>query len=316
MQWFHIILLIIFIIILLFVIICYICFKMTFYSKNKINKNKNTIDIPNDQLYDNYKNIIIEDVNYTRSIPSKQYTIKSYDGLTLTGKYFECIKGAPIEIMFHGYRGNGERDLSTGVKRAFKCNRNALVVDQRGCGHSDGHVITFGIKERYDCLSWTNFVVKEFGYSVKIILTGISMGAATVLMASSMNLPKNVLGILADCGYNKPSDIIKKVIRDMKLPENFFYFFIKIGAKIFGKFNLEEFSPYEAVQNSKIPIIFIHGNADDFVPCNMSEKLYQACASTKKFVTIENAGHGVSYLVDPEKYITELNLFFEYIHKN
>mgnify|MGYP003305301600 CR=1 FL=1 len=219
-------------------------------------------------------------------------------------------KSAPIEILFHGYKGSGERDLSTGVKRAFKCKRNALIVDQRASGKSAGHTITFGINERHDCLSWTNFVVKHFGDDVKIILTGISMGAATVLLASSMDLPKNVVGILADCGYDKASNMIKKVIKEMKLPANFFYPLVKLGAKIFGHFNLEETSPYESVQNSKVPIIFIHGDNDSFVPYYMSDNLYNVCSSKKKLVKISNADHGVSYLVDPDTYIDELNNFF------
>lgn len=313
MDWYYIVLIVLCFLIFIYFITCYICYRMAFYSKNSPKKNKDDIDIPLDDMFQEYKDIIIEDVTYTRSLPSKRFTIKSFDGLTLVGNYFECIKEAPIEIMFHGYRGSGERDLSTGVKRAFRCNRNALVVDQRASGNSEGHTITFGIKERFDCVDWANFVVKEFGDDVKIILTGISMGAATVLMASSMDLPKNVLGVLADCGYNKASDIIKKVIKDMKLPVKLFYPFVKAGAKIFGKFNLEEYSPYEAVQKSKVPIIFIHGGNDDYVPCEMSKKLYEACVSKKTFVTIDNAGHGVSYIIDPEKYICELNSFFEYI---
>lgn len=313
MDWYYIVLIVLCFLIFIYFITCYVCYRMAFYSKNSPKKNKDDIDIPLDDMFQEYKDIIIEDVTYTRSLPSKRFTIKSFDGLTLVGNYFECIKGAPIEIMFHGYRGSGERDLSTGVKRAFRCNRNALVVDQRASGNSEGHTITFGIKERFDCVDWANFVVKEFGDDVEIILTGISMGAATVLMASSMDLPKNVLGVLADCGYNKASDIIKKVIKDMKLPAKLFYPFVKAGAKIFGKFNLEEYSPYEAVQKSKVPIIFIHGGNDDYVPCEMSKKLYEACVSKKTFVTIDNAGHGVSYIIDPEKYVYELNSFFEYI---
>ena len=177
-----------------------------------------------------------------------------------------------MEILFHGYRGDAERDLSKGIERCFKLNRNALIVDLRGIGESEGNVITFGIKERKDCLTWINFAIKEFGNNVEIIITGISMGAATVMMASSMDLPKNVIGTLADCGYSSPKDIIKKVIKQIHLPTFIFYPLIKLGAKLFGKFNLEEYSPYESVQKSKVPIIFIHGNVDNFVPCDMSEK--------------------------------------------
>lgn len=311
MGWYYIAFIVVFVLLILILITAYICFRLTFYSKNKPKKDPNSIDIPDDPFYRNYRDVIIEDVKYSRSLNYKEYSIKSFDGLKLTGRYFECSKGAPIEIMFHGYRGNAERDLSTGIKRAFKCGRNVLLINQRGSSSSEGHVISFGINERKDCLDWIKLVINEFGNDVKIILTGVSMGAATVLMASCMDLPNNVKGILADCGYNKPSDIIKKVIKEMKLPADFFYHFVKLGGKIFGKFNIDETSPYEAVQKSKVPIIFIHGDQDSIVPCDMSNKLYEACTSRKKIVTIEGSDHGVSYLVNPEKYINELNDFFK-----
>ena len=309
MEWYFIVLICFIVLILLVLITSFICYMMTFYSKNK-ESTSDEIALPNQPIYQLFKDDIIKDITDVRKLKYEEFSIKSFDDLTLYGKYFECIKGAPIEIMFHGYKGSGERDLSTGVKRAFKCNRNALIVDQRASGKSEGHTISFGINERHDCLSWTNFVVNHFGNDVKIILTGISMGAATVLLASSMDLPKNVIGVLADCGYDKASDIIKKVIKEMKLPANFFYPFVKIGAKIFGHFDLEETSPYESVQKSKVPIIFIHGDIDSFVPYYMSDKLYNICSTKKQLVKVLNADHGVSYLVDPDTYITELNNFF------
>lgn len=311
MDWYIYILIIIGFIILLTLLMAYICFRLTFYSKNKKQERNGEIKLPDNDMFNPYKDLIINDIKDVRMLPYETFTIKSFDNLTLQGKYYECIKGAPIEIMFHGYKGSGERDLSTGIKRAFKCNRNALVVDQRASGNSDGHIITFGINERKDCVRWVDFVVNKLGNNVKIILSGVSMGAATVLMASSMNLPKNVIGVLADCGYSKASDIIQKVVKDMKLPPKIIYPFIKLGAKIFGKFNLEEYSPYEAVQKTNLPIIFIHGSADNFVPCDMSIKMYNACISTKKLVTIEGAAHGTSYLKDPDIYINELNNFFK-----
>lgn len=291
-------------------IISYIAYKLAFHSKNKYTLSDEIV-LPNIPMYQTYKEIITQDIKDIRKIPSTEFSIKSFDGLTLYGKYFEFEKGAPIEIMFHGYRGYGERDLSSGVKRAFKCKHNALLIDQRAGGKSEGHVISFGIKERHDCIKWANFVVEHFGDDVKIILTGISMGAATVLLASSMDIPKNVIGILADCGYNKASEIIKKVIKDMKLSPKLLYPFVKIGARLYGHFNVEETSPYESVKNSKVPILFIHGDKDDFVPCYMSEELYKACSSKKNLVLIKNAGHGVSYLIDPDTYLREVNDFFK-----
>ena len=313
MEWYHTLLIVISLIIILIFITSYVCFRLTFYSKNKLILDKDEIVIPDDKFYRKFKNVIIDDIKYSRSLEFKEYSIKSFDGLTLYAKYYECIKGAPIEIMFHGYKGNAERDLSTGIKRAFRCNRNVLLVDQRASGKSEGKVITFGINESKDCVKWAEFASKEFGEDVKIILTGVSMGAATVLIASSLDLPKNVVGVIADCGYNKASDIIKKVIKEMKLPASIFYPFERIGARIFGHFKLEETSPYESVKNSKIPTIFLHGDADSLIPCDMSLKLYIACTSKKRLVTINGAEHGVSYLEDPEKYINELNDFFNYL---
>lgn len=309
MEWYYILLIFILVIILLIFSLSYLCFKITFYSNRK--KKKEDFELPPGKLYLQYKDQIIRAIKEARKIPHKDFYIESYDGLKLHARYYECQKGAPMEILFHGYRGDAERDLSNGIERCFKLNRNALIVDQRGSGESEGNVITFGIKERKDCLTWINFAIKEFGNNVEIIITGISMGAATVMMASSMDLPKNVIGTLADCGYSSPKDIIKKVIKQIHLPTFIFYPLIKLGAKLFGKFNLEEYSPYESVQKSKVPIIFIHGNVDNFVPCYMSEKLYKVCNTRKELVIIPEAGHGLAYLVEPEMYLTALENFFK-----
>lgn len=291
--------------------ISFLGFWMVFYSKNDDYAETDEITLPNNDIYNSHRDLIIQDIKDVRDYRYQEYSIQSFDGLTLKAKYFESIKGAPIEIMFHGYRGSGERDLSTGVKRAFLCGRNAFVVDQRGCGLSEGHIISFGINEQKDCLNWIDFVIEQFGSDVKIILTGISMGASTVLLAAGHNLPKNVVGVLADCGYHRASEIIKKVMRDMKLPAAIIYPFVKLGARIFGNFKLEETSPYEAVIKSNLPIIFIHGSEDKFVPLYMSQKLYDACGSKKKhLVVIKDAGHGLAYLTDPNTYIDELNKFF------
>ena len=287
-----------------------ICYLMAFYSSNK-KHNNNEIILPDNEIFKVYRELIISDIETARKMDYKEFSVKSFDGLTLYGKYFESFKNAPIEIMFHGYRGDGERDLSTGIRRAKACGRNVLIVDQRGHGKSDGHTISFGIKERFDCISWINLVIKEFGDDIEIILTGISMGAATVMMASSLELPCNVKGILADCGYDTPKNIIKKYISDMHLPATLFYPFVKIGALLFGHFNIDSASPLESVKESKVPIIFIHGEGDTFVPCDMSKRLYNACSNKKHLTIIKDAEHGISYLFDPDFYVTELEYFFK-----
>jgi fermentation-respiration switch protein FrsA (DUF1100 family) len=266
-------------------------------------------DIPKGAEYEIYREEIVESVKKGRAMKHEDVSVQSFDGLTLRGRYYEYRAGAPLEILFHGYRGNSERDLSAGVERCFAIGRNALIVDHRASGESEGKVITFGILERKDCLGWVDFAIRHFGSDVKIILTGISMGAATVMMAAGEELPKNVVCVLADCGYSSPKEIIKKVMRDMKLPADLFYPFVKLGAKLFGGFDLEETSAMEAVKRAKVPVIFIHGESDDFVPCDMSRSLYEACCSHKKLLTIPGAGHGIAYLKDGEAYLGALRDF-------
>ena len=294
-------------------LIAYICYLLTFYHKAEILSEKDEeITLPNNNIYKVFKEKIINDIVAVRKIPYQEMSIKSFDGLTLKAKYYEYKKGASIELMMHGYKGNGERDLSTGVIRAFKCKRNVLLVDQRASGRSEGKAITFGVHESKDCLKWIDHLIAVFGDDVKIYLTGVSMGAATVInAASNEKLPKNVIGVLADCGYDNQKEMIKKYVKDMKLSPKFFYFFIKLGAKLFAKFDLEELLPIEVVKKIKVPIIFIHGDSDGFVPCYMSQNLYNACNSEKKLVIIEGSDHGVAYIVKPDYYIEELNKVFK-----
>ncbi len=293
-----------------FLVISYICFRIAFYVSKKQKEVNNQTVLPQGKEYEAYGDIIRKYAKEVAKMPHTEFCITSFDGLKLYGKYYECDKSAPIELMFHGYRGKAERDLAGGVQRCFKLGRNALIVDQRCSGKSEGNVITFGIREHKDCLAWVDFMIKHFGNDVRIILTGISMGASTVLIAGGCKLPKNVIGILADCGFNSAKDIIKSEIRRMGLPADLSFSFVKMGAKIFGKFDIEEISAEQAVKKCKVPVIFFHGEADDFVPCEMSRKIYAACASKKQLITVKEAGHGLSFLVNPERYYKVLSEFF------
>ena len=295
---------------LIFLSISYLCFRLTFFAKRN-GKKDDEIETPKGEIYDPFREQMINWTKETRQMKTEEFSVVSFDGLRLYGKFYQFKEGAPIELMFHGYRGTAERDLSGAVQRCFKLKRSALIVDQRTSGKSEGKVISFGVNEHKDCLKWIEFMVEHFGKDVEIILTGISMGASTVLMASGENLPSNVVGVLADCGFSSAKEIIKKVIKDMKLPVNLCYFFIKIGAKIFGGFNLEETSAIEQVKKSKLPTIFIHGENDDFVPCEMSVRMYNECPNRKELVTVKSAGHGLSYLVDNELYFEKVTEFFK-----
>jgi fermentation-respiration switch protein FrsA (DUF1100 family) len=183
-------------------------------------------------------------------------------------------------------------------------------VDQRCAGGSEGRTITFGINEHRDARVWLDFMLRRFGPEVKIILTGLSMGAATVMMAAGTDLPPQVVGVLADCGYSSAKEIIGLAIKQMGLPVKLSYPFARLGARIFGGFDPEETSPVEALKKAKVPVIFFHGEADSLVPCHMSRTCYEACASRKKLVTVPGAEHGLSYPTDPETYLAALREFF------
>ena len=290
--------------------VSYICFRMAFYISDKEKKENATRILPPGKEYLPYHDAITNWQQEVKGFAFEEFSVRSFDGLTLKGKYYERYPGAPIELMMHGYRGNAGRDLCGGVQRCFACGRNALLVDQRASGDSDGNVITFGINERKDCLTWVDFMTQHFGADVKIILTGISMGAATVVMAAGEDLPPNVIGVLADCGYTSPKEIICKVVKDMGIAPKLAYPFVKLGARLFGRFDLEQTSPVEAVARAKVPVIFFHGEDDDFVPCDMSRAVYDACPTRKHLQTVPGAGHGLAFPKDQETYLKVLKEFF------
>lgn len=298
------------IIALLIIIISYICFRIVFYAPRKKEQPSDELPVPSGKLYEPYHDMMRHWIKEARGFQQEHFYIKSFDGLTLHAKYFEYEPGAITEIMFHGYRGSAERDLSGGIQRCFALGRNVLLVDQRTSCGSEGNVISFGVNEHRDALSWIDFAVKHFGSDVKLVLTGISMGASTVLMAAGKELPENVVGVLADCGFSSAKEIIKKCAGDLKIPANFIYPFIKLGAKLFGHFDLEEHTPLDAMKTCKIPVIFFHGEDDDFVPCYMSREIYDACNAPKRLVTVPKAGHGLVYLVDNNLYFKSVTEFF------
>jgi len=287
----------------------YICFFMVFKTKKRKPLANGEYDLPPGEIYEPFYNDMIKWVDEIRGMDRKLFEITSFDDLKLRGYYYEYSPDSPLELIFHGYGGNAERDLSGGVERCFALGRSAVLIDQRGAGMSEGKICSFGINERRDCLAWIDFVTQKFGKERPIIIGGVSMGAATVMMASGENLPENVVCVMADCGYSSQKDIIKKVVREMKLPANIIYPFIKLGGRIFGGFDLEETSPIEAVARSKTPIVYLHGDTDDFVPHSMSVECYEATKAPKKLVTIEGAGHGLAFPFNRKKYVESLREF-------
>lgn len=264
---------------------------------------RNTIDDPlQGAQYEAVSEHIYRISHIMEKIPCEKVSIVSFDGCKLSGRYYHMRDGAPLEILFHGYRSCAFRDCSGGHALSRKMGFNALVVDQRAHGDSDGQTISFGIKEHRDCLCWIEYAIMRFGSETPIILSGLSMGAATVLMAAGLDLPDNVACILADSPYSAPSAIIEKVCSDLHYPVAICRPFVRLGARLFGRFRLDSCTAKAAVSRSKVPILLIHGEDDLLVPYSMSYEIAQCCNCPVTVQTFPGAGHGLSYMTDPVRY--------------
>ena len=294
---------------LLFVVFVVVLYDVIFSSNKHYMGDDDTL--PHGEGYNDYHGTITKCVEEVRKVPFEEVQVLSHDGLVLKGKYYHLEDNAPIIMFFHGYRCSAIRDGNGIFLYTRKLGFNVLLADQRAHGNSQGKTITFGVKERYDVRSWVEYFTKRFGTKQKIYLSGLSMGGATVLMASDIGLPKNVIGILADCPYSSPKAILCSVIRQMHFPVKMTYALACLSASWIGQFDVEEASAIEAVRNSQIPTLIIHGDADDFVPCSMSMDCQLAGENHVQLVLIKGAAHGMSHCVDTPSYEEAVYAFFQ-----
>lgn len=280
--------------------ISYWIFKIAF--RHIPDPEQDQYRLPNNEQYAIHKDRMISLISELDAIPYEPVTVTSHDGLKLFGRYYHFEDGAPVHIELHGYKSLALRDFCGGNAIIRSLKHNTLLIDQRAHGMSEGKTIAYGIKERQDCLTWIEYIISRFGSDTKIFLSGVSMGAATVLMATSLPLPKNVVGVIADCPYSSPKEIILKVGRDLRLPSKLMIPFLHIAARLFGHFKITETDSIESVKVSKVPILLIHGEDDNFVPYEMSLRIAKACASELTFVSVPGAGHALSYMIDSKKY--------------
>ena len=300
------------VLILVFVIALYVIYRICFY-EFRLDKEEKPVEeyMPVGKEYAGYEEIISTGIRRVMEEPYETVYINSYDGLQLYGRYYHRRDGAPVILMMHGYKGNIYRDGNGIFYYSGKYDFNILMVHQRAHGLSEGKTITFGVKERLDCKSWVEYLVTRFGVEQQILLCGLSMGAATVLMAADTGLPPQVKGIMADCGFSSPKEILKSVMESLKLPSVLMYPLVKLSAKLFGNVDLEETSAVESMKKCTVPVLLIHGEADTFVPCYMSRMCKEVCASDAELVTVAGAGHGMSYCLGPELYERAVDRFFE-----
>lgn len=226
--------------------------------------------------------------------------IESYDKLQLHS-YVVTQNSNKWAIVVHGYGGSGKL-MSDKSKYFYDMGYNVLIPDLRGHCKSEGDYIGMGWKDRLDIISWINFIIKE-NPNAEIVLHGTSMGAATVLMTSGENLPSNVKAIVADCAYTSAWDEFSYQLETyLKVPSSYILNVTNMVTKLKAGYSLKEASALESVKKATVPILFIHGDKDKFVPYSMMDKLYDATSSPKEKLTIDGGEHANSDLVSPFLY--------------
>ncbi|MBO5178988.1 MAG: alpha/beta hydrolase [Clostridia bacterium] len=223
-----------------------------------------------------------------------------------------------VAVLVHGYRSDSKSFACIARHYFEDLGYSVLLPDQRAHGESKGKFITFGSKECVDMFFWTRYIQQTFGNDVSIVFHGVSMGAATVAMMNELHLSKCIKGIVVDCGYTSAREIFQYIlIKDFHIPKFLAKPVIKTASLIseaIADFPFDECEPIKAVQQAKIPMLFIHGTEDKFVPCEMGVQMYEACTSEHKdLLLVEGAGHAMSYLTDTVKYEKYLDEFLNKI---
>lgn len=233
--------------------------------------------------------------------PQEEVFIRSEDGLKLHATYFPCEGSKKIVICFHGYTSQGMNDYVALGKFYLEQGFHLLIVDERAHGKSEGKYIGFGCLDRKDAMAWIEYAVQRLGEDCKILLHGDSMGGATVLMTTGLKLPEQVKAAVSDCAFTSAWEVFDSVLKNMYHMPSFPI--MQIANEMTKKkagFGLNEVNARDEVKKAAIPILFLHGEADSFVPCRMVYELYDACTSEKKLVTIPGAGHVEATYKEPE----------------
>jgi uncharacterized protein len=271
--------------------------EMTLDKRSTLEESFNSLE--KNELYtkEEFKKLLREEVE-----------IKSKEGLSLKGTFIEKIKDSKkVLIIVHGYTSNYIWSLQF-INMFFSEGFNVLLVDQRGHGRSEGKYATYGYYEKYDLDHWVNWVRQRVGKDAVIGLHGQSMGGGTVLQYAAIN--KYVKFIIADCPYSDVTQLMKHQFNEIKhVPFLPFKYFLDMRLKVFAKFSMKDATPINSMKDKEIPIFFIHGSEDNFVPTYMSKDMYEVKKGYKKLLIVEGAVHANAYGTDKELYEREVHNF-------
>lgn len=261
--------------------------------------------------YGKYYDHIITSNQWLIEHDARDVYISSDDGLKLHGLWVPADNPRGTVLFAHGYRSTFLVDFGLAFDFYHKRGMNLLIPDQRSHGKSQGRYITFGVKESYDMQSWIDFHNRNFG-NYAVILSGLSMGASTMLYLADRQLPDNVKGIIADCGFTSPKEILSSVFTDVThLPAIPSMWAAELFARIFAGFSLYQCDTRKTLRKNRLPVLMVHGTDDGFVPCKMTEEGYAVCAGPKQLLLVDGADHGVSFLVARERYTAMVEDFIK-----
>lgn len=247
---------------------------------------------------------------YLMKQPHEEVNIRSKDNLKLHANFFPVGDKKKVVIAFHGYTGEGVSN-NIGISDYYiKHGYSMLLPDARAHGQSEGEFVGFGCLDRWDAYSWIKWIIQECGEDVKILLHGTSMGGATVLMTSALELPKQVKGVVSDCAFTSPKEVFTHVLNSMyHLPAFPVIQLSDIMNRRNAGYGMDECNAAREIKKTRIPVLFIHGENDTFVPARMCHEIYENCIAPKKKLIIKGAAHAESYYKDTETYEKALDEF-------
>lgn len=239
-----------------------------------------------------------------------EWEIKNKEGLNLWAQYYPAKDENEITILaIHGYTVD-HRDIVPAIKPFVEQGYSVLAIDQRGRGNSEGDYLGMGYLEKNDVIEWIDAII-EHSPNNKIILYGESMGAATALLTAGEKLPENVIGVIEDCGYTSAYEMFEDQLKErFNLPAFPFLPVAELIGQIRAGYDFGNASPIKALKNATLPILFIHGGDDTYVPTWMGEKLYDSYQNQKELLIIPGAEHGASADINPDLYYKTI---FEFI---
>ena len=270
-------------------------FRKTIKREDDIQKSP----IPDDVLeaWEVHMPIIKQEVNWIKTQDMQELEVRTKDGLRLSGNWLEApVESKKLMLVLHGYRSDGISNFAPIAHFYHDLGYHVLLVDHRGHGKSEGDYVGFAVLDHQDCKAWIKKGIARLGEEAEIYVHGISMGGATAVALSSEALPPQVKGIIADCPFTSPWEVFEHVLKvNYHLPAFPILNLADNICKQQANYSFKGINNTERVKQARLPILFIHGDQDNFVPTWMSEKMYATCRTKKKLLIVEGAGHGESY---------------------